>query len=93
MRHKIWLGTTLTVAFLLLSGCSAGSGGALNPLNGIQYLPNMRQQITPLAPPGAQFVGMNPGLADQPDWLVGHAASTVLTESFPPLRNTHTIAL
>ncbi|MBK8048936.1 MAG: beta-propeller fold lactonase family protein [Anaerolineales bacterium] len=79
MRHNKWPGLSLTVGFLLLSGCGAGSGGGFNSLTGIQYLPNMRQQITPLAPPGAQFEGMNPGLSDQPGWLVGHAASTVVS--------------
>jgi hypothetical protein len=37
----------------------------------IQALPNMGQQITPLAPQGSRFEPMNPGLADNPDWLAG----------------------
>lgn len=80
MRSSHWLALALSTGLLLLCGC-AGIPGAPNPraLTGAQYLPNQRQQLTPLAPPGAQFEPMNPGLADQPDWLVGHAVSTVVS--------------
>jgi YVTN family beta-propeller protein len=42
-----------------------------------QSLPNTGQEITPLAPPGARFEYLNPGLADMPDWVAGQAASAV----------------
>ncbi len=47
-----------------------------------QQVPNMGQQITPLAPQGpagAQLVLMNPGLTDRPDWFAGQAATTVVS--------------
>ena len=45
-----------------------------------QALPNMGQQITPLAPPGAQFTALNPGLpAPAQDWLVSQAVTTVVS--------------
>ena len=80
MRSIKWLGLSLTAVFFLLYGCSSGSNGAgsTQPPSA-QLLPNMGQQITPTAPPDAQFVTLNPGLADQPDWKVSHAASTVVS--------------
>jgi DNA-binding beta-propeller fold protein YncE len=44
-----------------------------------QDIPNMGQQITPLAPPDSQFEPLNPGLTDKPDWLAGHAVTTVVS--------------
>jgi len=45
-----------------------------------QQLPNMGQQITPLAPQGAQFSGLNPGLpAPAQDWLASQAVTTVVS--------------
>jgi DNA-binding beta-propeller fold protein YncE len=44
-----------------------------------QFIPNMNQTITPLAPPGSQFQQLNPDLADNPAWLVSHAATTVVS--------------
>lgn len=54
-----------------------------------EALPNMGQQITPLAPEGARFEPMTPneyapadagmGLSSNPTWLVGQAATTVVS--------------
>jgi DNA-binding beta-propeller fold protein YncE len=45
-----------------------------------QQIPNMGQQITPLAPAGAQFHGLNPGLAPPAqDWLVSNAVTSVVS--------------
>ena len=44
-----------------------------------QTLPNLGQQITPLAPQGARFEPMNPGLPDNPAWLAGQAVTTVVS--------------
>jgi len=44
-----------------------------------QDLPNMGQQITPLAPQGSQFEPMNPDLPDRPDWLAGQAVTSVVS--------------
>jgi YVTN family beta-propeller protein len=58
----------LTVA-LVISGalaCAQSSTPAL---------PNMGQDLTPLG----TFVPLNPGLADNPDWLATHAVSSVVS--------------
>ena len=44
-----------------------------------QDLPNMGQQITPLAPQGSRFDMLNPGLPDRPDWLASQAATSVVS--------------
>jgi len=55
------------------------SGALAQAQSNAQLLPNTGQQITPLAPLGSQFGPLNPGLADKPDWLAGHAVSTVVS--------------
>jgi len=45
----------------------------------VQALPNMGQQITPLAPQGAVFESLNPDLPDRPDLLAGQAVTTVVS--------------
>ena len=44
-----------------------------------QTLPNLNQQITPLAVPGSRFEPMNPDLPDNPAWLAGQAVTTVVS--------------
>ncbi len=44
-----------------------------------QFIPNMDQTITPLAPSGTQFQQLNPDLADNPAWLATHAATTAVS--------------
>ena len=44
-----------------------------------QTLPNLGQQITPLAPPNSRFEPMNPDLPDNPAWLAGQAVTTVVS--------------
>src|ERR1035437_5142543 len=45
-----------------------------------QQLPNMGQQITPLAPQGSRFQGLNPGLAaPAQDWLASQAVTSVVS--------------
>ena len=46
---------------------------------GIQSLPNTGQQISPLVVQGARFENLNPGLPDNPDWLVGQAVTTLIS--------------
>ncbi len=46
---------------------------------GIQSLPNMGQQISPLAPQGSTFEPLNPDLADNPNWLAGQAATSLVS--------------
>ena len=69
--------------FLLMAAMVALAGTASNlpaqtPSNP-QSVPNMNQTITPLAPQGARFLPLNPGLPDNPDWTVGFAVSTVVS--------------
>ncbi|BDV42149.1 lipoprotein [Geotalea uraniireducens] len=61
------------VAVFALAGCEGGGGTTTS----VQFLPNMDQYLTPLAPPGARFETLNPGLADKPDWLAGQAVTSV----------------
>ena len=64
----------LVVALIFsLVGCSSSSSGP------IQSLPNMGQQISPLAPQGSRFEPLNPDLADNPAWLAGQAVTTVVS--------------
>jgi Putative Ig domain len=44
-----------------------------------QFIPNMNQTITPLAPAGSQFQQLNPDLADNPAWLASQAATTAVS--------------
>ncbi|MGA3317080.1 MAG: putative Ig domain-containing protein, partial [Candidatus Korobacteraceae bacterium] len=44
-----------------------------------QSLPNLGQQITPLAPQDSRFEPMNPDLPDNPAWLAGQAVTTVVS--------------
>jgi YVTN family beta-propeller protein len=62
-----------TVAVMILAS-------ALNPsLRAQQAIPNSGQQITPTAPSGAAFVRLNPGLADNPQYLAGQAVTSVVS--------------
>jgi len=81
MRSIKWLGLALTAVFFFICGCSGSSsdgGGSTQPPLA-QLLPNMGQQITPLAPQGSRFESLNPDLADNPNWLAGHAVTTVVS--------------
>ena len=60
------------------SGCSS-SGGSSGGDSIPQYLPNMAQTISPLAPPGSRFETLNPDLPGKPDWLAGQAVTTVVS--------------
>jgi soluble P-type ATPase len=50
-----------------------------SPVIPVQDLPNMGQQITPLAPQGSRFDMLNPDLSDRPDWLASQAATSVVS--------------
>ena len=92
------LGLTLA---LIISSVPAGAQQS-------QALPNMGQQITPLAPHGSRFQPMNPGLPFDPallagqGWLASNAVTTVvspdqktllaLTSGFNRINNTNTVA-
>ncbi|WP_198419377.1 beta-propeller fold lactonase family protein [Geomonas terrae] len=72
MRSGLWFAIVLTAALSLLSGCNGSSS-----VGDAQFLPNMNQYITPLAPSGSRFEPLNPGLSDKPDWLAGQAVTAV----------------
>jgi len=44
-----------------------------------QFIPNTGQRITPLAPHDSAFVPLNPGLSDNPEYLAGQAATSVVS--------------
>ncbi len=47
---------------------------------GVQFIPNMNQWITPLAPTGSQFVQMDTGLiVNGNNWMAGQAVSSVIS--------------
>src|SRR5215472_4722925 len=60
----------------LLLGVSA-LGWAQVPITQVMNIPNTGQQITPLAPRGARFTYLNPGLAAYPGHVVGQAVTAV----------------
>ncbi len=70
----------LTLA-LLISGALAHAQLETQeaPDVGLLDVPNMGQQITPLAPQGSRFETLNPDLPDRPDWLASQAATSVVS--------------
>ncbi len=70
MNNKLLRCSTLLFAFGL-------SALAEVPITQVMKIPNTGQQITPLAPRGARFSYLNPGLAAYPNHVVGQAVSTV----------------
>jgi hypothetical protein len=67
----------LALAIVCGVAYAQSTGGAADLV--AQEVPNVNQQITPLAPNGSQFVGLNPGLADDPSWMAQDAATTVVS--------------
>ena len=64
--------TGSAMATLTLTVNAAGAG--------VQFIPNMNQWITPLAPAGSQFVTLDTGLTvNGQDWLAGQAVSTAVS--------------
>jgi len=59
------------IAVLLLLANLAGASFAQ------QVLPNTGQRISPLAPSGAAFAPLNPGFADNPQYVAGQAVTSV----------------
>ena len=50
---------------------------AADDSNGAQTIPNTGQTITPLAPSGAKFARLNPGLPDNPTWRAEQAVTSI----------------
>ncbi len=76
MRSMTWPFRSLALVFLVICGCS---GGSSSPGDSSQFLPNMNQKITPLAPPYSRFENLNPDIPGKPDWLAGQAVTTVVS--------------
>jgi YVTN family beta-propeller protein len=64
----------LEIAAATVLACSL-----IPPVCAQQTIPNSGQQITPVAPTGASFVPLNPGLADNPQYLAGQAVTTIVS--------------
>jgi DNA-binding beta-propeller fold protein YncE len=80
MRREVPKRAPRSAAGLTLALLIAGALAHAQP--NVQYLPNMGQQITPLAPQDARFQPLNPGIAavpDNPAWLAGHAVTSVVS--------------
>lgn len=77
-----------TAVSLFLFGCGGNSsgngGGSVPPAPASQALPNMGQELTPLAPENSRFLPMNPGplsakADNRTDWLAGQAVSSAVS--------------
>ena len=77
--HHLTLRRLFGLVLALVLPLQLAACGDTTPKPAAQSLPNMGQQITPFAPQGAHFVGLNPGLVDNPDWLAGQAVTTVVS--------------
>ncbi len=72
--------SALTLSALSLSAISSAPLAAQAvPNSGEPQILSTGQRITPLAPQGARFEPLNPGLADNPSYTVGQAVSTVVS--------------
>ena len=78
MKREVHERLPLSAAGLALALIVLGAPAHAQQLD-IQDLPNMGQQITPLAPEGSRFEPLNPDLPDRPDWLASQAATSVVS--------------
>lgn len=72
MKWKLITKQLVVLIVLALAFASIASGQ-------VQFLPNFDRQITPLAPAGAQFLTLNPGLSDNPEYIAGQAVTSVVS--------------
>jgi DNA-binding beta-propeller fold protein YncE len=79
-RMTRWVHDRLPLSAAGLTLALVVSGALAQAQSQPQPLPNMGQQITPLAPQGSQFQGLNPGLAPPAqDWLASQAVTSVVS--------------
>jgi DNA-binding beta-propeller fold protein YncE len=80
------MATLLAARFRRLSRCLHGMAALLSaafpiwgqvPITSTINIPNMGQQVTPLAPRGSRFTYLNPGLPNLPSYIVGQAVTAV----------------
>src|ERR1700722_17295613 len=79
MNRQFWIGSlaasALSAGFLVpLAAPASAQSTPSQP----EYMPS-GQMITPLAPPGAVFSKLNPGLKDFPGYTVGQAVKTAMS--------------
>lgn len=81
MRCIKWLGLVPAAVFLLFSGCNGpGTVSPQSPPTDPQFIPNMNQWITPLAPLGSSFQPLStPWLVNGKPWLAGQGVSSVVS--------------
>ena len=80
MTREVSAGLALAVAMsAALSFGQKPAVGIVPIADNIQALPNMGQQITPLAPQGSRFEPLNPELAAYPGWLASNAVTTAVS--------------
>jgi YVTN family beta-propeller protein len=77
MKKMIFLKGVTASVLTISCGASFPTFGQLN--SGQPQILSTGQLITPLAPRGASFQALNPGLADNPEYTVGQAVETVLS--------------
>jgi YVTN family beta-propeller protein len=83
MMRDVWRRLQIGAAGLALALVNSALPAHAQPK--IQYLPNMGQQVTPLAPQGSRFAPMDPELAYDPallagqGWLASQAVTTVVS--------------
>jgi YVTN family beta-propeller protein len=79
MTREVHQRFQLSAGGLTLALIVSGGLAQVPPNPGHQDLPNMGQQITPLAPQGSRFLPMDPELPDNPAWQAGQAVTTVVS--------------
>ena len=81
---------TATASYTVMASNLTGSATATLTITvnaaaaGVQFIPNMNQWITPLAPQGSQFQPLvTPWLVNGNPWLAGQAVSSVVRTGTP----------
>jgi DNA-binding beta-propeller fold protein YncE len=76
---------TLVTGAMVLFTLSHTTALAQTVSSTAQILPNTGQQLTPLAPIGARFTALNPGLSDYPAWTAGQAVTSITSPDYKTL--------
>jgi DNA-binding beta-propeller fold protein YncE len=90
MKNKVSVFVSMVILFVMVVSCTRGTVAPTNtpvPITpsltptstDVQSLPNMGQEISPLAVQGSGFENLNPDLSDNPAWLAGQAVTSVVS--------------
>ena len=79
MTREVFVGLALAAMSSTLCLGQKPAVAILPVQDNIQALPNMGQQITPLAVQGSRFEPLNPELAAYPGWLASNAVTTAVS--------------